>query len=225
MRARREEAGGTSLIGLVLAAAGSGSRFGSDTPKQFLQLEGMPLYLHALERFSPFFEVAVVVLPGGWEEKVESQVQSLSYLDKLILQVGGPQRQDSVFQGLSRLSDSMDIVLIHDAARPFTSSELISRVIEKTRLHQACVPVLPVRDTLKEVGDGRIIRTLDREHLSLVQTPQGFEMNLLKRAFKKARRDGFYGTDESTLVERLGSPVHVVAGERSNLKVTWKEDL
>ncbi len=215
----------TSLIGLVLAAAGSGSRFGSDTPKQFRQLDGLPLYLHALERFSIFFEVAVVVLPGGWEEKVESQVQSLSYREKLILQVGGPQRQDSVFQGLSRLPDSTDIVLIHDAARPFTSSELISRVIETTRLHQACVPVLPVRDTLKEVRGGRIVRTLDRESLSLVQTPQGFESNLLKRAFNQARKDGFYGTDESTLVERLGSPVHVVAGERSNLKVTWKEDL
>jgi len=115
--------------------------------------------------------------------------------------------------------------LIHDAARPFTSSELISRVIEKTRRHQACVPVLPVRDTLKEVRGGRIVRTLDRESLSLVQTPQGFEINLLTRAFKQARKDGFYATDESTLVERLGSPVHVVAGERSNLKVTWKEDL
>lgn len=213
------------MIGLVLAAAGSGSRFGSDTPKQFLQVQGLPLYLHALERFSPFFEAAVIVLPGGWEEKVEDQVQALSYRDKLILEIGAPQRQDSVYKGLSRLSDGIEIVLIHDAARPFTSSQLISKVIEQTRRHQACVPVLPVRDTLKEVRSGRIVRTLDRESLSLVQTPQGFEMNLLKRAFKQARKDGFYGTDEATLVERLGSPVQVVAGERSNLKVTWEEDL
>ena len=98
------------------------------------------------------------------------------------------------------------MVLVHDAARPFTSSELISSVIEQTRQHEACVPVLPVRDTLKEVSDGRIVRTLDRKGLNLVQTPQGFEINLLKRAFQQAIQDGFYGTDEATLVERLGFP-------------------
>ncbi len=213
------------MIGLVLAAAGTGSRFGSDTPKQFLSFEGKPLYLHALEHFSSFFEVAVLVLPEGWEEKVETQVQSLSYRERLILEIGGPQRQDSVYQGLNRLGEEIEIVLVHDAARPFTSTELISSLIEQTRQHEACVPVLPVADTLKEVSDGRVVRTLDREGLSMVQTPQGFEINLLKRAFQQAIQDGFYGTDEATLVERLGSPVHVVAGETSNLKVTCKEDL
>ena len=213
------------MIGLVLAAAGTGSRFGSDTPKQFLSFEGKPLYLHALEPFSSFFEVAVIVLPQGWEKKVETQVQSLSYRERLILEIGGPQRQDSVYQGLNRLGEEIEMVLVHDAARPFTSTELISSVIEQTRQHEACVPVLPVADTLKEVSDGRVVRTLDREGLNLVQTPQGFEINLLKRAFQQATQDGFYGTDEATLVERLGSPVHVVAGESSNLKVTCKEDL
>ena len=213
------------MIGLVLAAAGTGSRFGSDTPKQFLPLEGKPLYLHALERFSSFFEVAVLVLTEGWEEKVKTQVQSLPYRERLILEIGGPQRQDSVYQGLNRLGEEIEIVLVHDAARPFTSTALISSVIEQTRQHEACVPVLPVTDTLKEVSNGRVVRTLDREGLNLVQTPQGFEIHLLKRAFHQAIQDGFYGTDEATLVERLGSPVHVVAGESSNLKVTRKEDL
>lgn len=213
------------MIGLVLAAAGSGSRFGSDTPKQFIPFEGKPLYLHALERFSSFFEVAVLVLPEGWKERVENQVRSLSYRDRLFLEIGGPRRQDSVYQGLNRLGEDIEMVLVHDAARPFTSSELIAAVIEQTRQHEACVPVVPVADTLKEVSDGRIVRTLDRKGLSLVQTPQGFEINLLKRAFQQAIQDGFYGTDEAALVERLGSPVHVVAGERSNLKVTCKGDL
>ncbi len=213
------------MIGLVLAAAGSGSRFGSDTPKQFIPFEGKPLYLHALERFSSFFEVAVLVLPEGWKERVENQVRSLSYRDRLFLEIGGPRRQDSVYQGLNRLGEDIEMVLVHDAARPFTSSELIAAVIEQTRQHEACVPVVPVADTLKEVSDGRIVRTLDRAGLSLVQTPQGFEINLLKRAFQQAIQDGFYGTDEAALVERLGSPVHVVAGERSNLKVTCKGDL
>ena len=213
------------MIGLVLAAAGSGSRFGSDTPKQFIPLEGKPLFLHALDHFSSFFEEAVIVLPEGWEEEVENQVRSLSYRDRLILEIGGPRRQDSVYKGLNRLGADIEMVLVHDAARPFTSSELISSVIEQTRQHEACVPVVPVRDTLKQVSDGRIVRTLDREGLSLVQTPQGFEIKLLKRAFQQAIQDGFYGTDEATLVERLGSTVHVVAGESSNLKVTCKEDL
>jgi 2-C-methyl-D-erythritol 4-phosphate cytidylyltransferase len=213
------------LIGLVLAAAGTGSRFGSDIPKQFLPLEGKPLYLHALEHFSSFFEVAVLVIPEGWEEEVETQVQSLSYRERLILETGGPQRQDSVYQGLNRLGEEIEIVLVHDAARPFVSTELISSVIEQTRQHEACVPVLPVADTLKEVSDGRVVRTLDRKGLNLVQTPQGFEIHLLKRAFQQAIQDGFYGTDEATLVERLGAPVHVVTGESSNLKVTSKEDL
>ena len=213
------------MIGLVLAAAGTGSRFGSDTPKQFIPFEGKPLYLHALERFSSFFEVAVLVLPEGWKERVDNQVRSLSYRDRLFLEIGGPRRQDSVYQGLNRLGEDIEMVLVHDAARPFTSSELIAAVIEQTRQHEACVPVVPVADTLKQVSDGRIVRTLDRKGLSLVQTPQGFEINLLKRAFQQAIQDGFYGTDEATLVERLGSPVHVVAGERSNLKVTCKGDL
>ena len=100
------------MLGLVLAAAGSGSRFGSDIPKQFIPLEGKPLYLHALERFSSFFEAAVLVLPEGWEEEVENQVRSLSYRDRLILEIGGPQRQDSVYQGLNRLGEEIEIVLI-----------------------------------------------------------------------------------------------------------------
>lgn len=213
------------MIGLVLAAAGTGSRFGSDTPKQFLPLEGKPLYLHALEHFSSFFETAVIVIPDGWEEKVETQVKSLSCRDRLILETGGPERQDSVYRGLNRLGEEIEIVLVHDAARPYTSENLISRVIEQTRLYRACVPVLPVTDTLKEVSDGRVVRTVDRGGLSLVQTPQGFQMNLLKKAFEQAIQDGFYGTDEASLVERLGSEVYVVPGESSNLKITCKEDL
>ncbi|MDA2934161.1 2-C-methyl-D-erythritol 4-phosphate cytidylyltransferase [Acidobacteria bacterium AH-259-D05] len=213
------------MIGLVLAAAGTGSRFGSDTPKQFTQLQGTPLYLHALECFLTFFEVAVIVLPGSWVEEVENQVQDLSYRDKLILEIGGSKRQDSVYKGLCRLSDGLEMVLVHDAARPFPSLELISRVVEKTRQHQACVPILPVSDTVKEVQDERIVRTLDRKNLAVVQTPQGFTMALLKSAFESAIKDDFYGTDESTLVERLGVPVHVVAGERNNIKMTWREDL
>ncbi len=215
----------TPLISLILAAAGSGIRFGSAIPKQFTPLQGKPVYLHALDQLAEFFSQVVVVVPHDWENRIESQIRDLTYRDKLVLQSGGPQRQDSVYRGLQRLSQDVKMVLIHDAARPFVSSQLIARVIEKTVRHHACAPVLPVGETIKEVKSGRVIRTLDRECLRFVQTPQGFEINLLKRAFEQALKEGFYANDEATIVERLGETVYVVTGESGNIKVTWKGDL
>ncbi len=213
------------MIGLILAAAGAGSRFGGEIPKQFSSMRGKPLYLHALEPFSKFFKEAVIVVPEGWAERVEQQIRSIPYRQKLLLQTGGPQRQDSVARGLSRLSDSVQIVLVHDAARPFVSQELIARVVEQTRECGACLPAVPLRDTVKEVASLRVVKTVDRHRLRLAQTPQGFEISLLRRALEQAHKDGFYGTDEASLVERLDSPVDVVPGEPENIKVTWKEDL
>ncbi len=213
------------MTGLILAAAGAGSRFGGDIPKQFSSLRGSPLYLHALEPFVEFFDEAVMVVPEAWKERVEKQIRSLPYRGKLILQAGGERRQDSVYRGLSRLSDSIQIVLVHDAARPFVSMGLIARVVEQTRQSGACLPAVPLPDTVKEVASHRVVRTVDRSRLRLAQTPQGFEINLLRRALERAQKDVFYGTDEASLVERLGSPVDVVAGEPENIKVTWKEDL
>ena len=217
--------GEAALIGLILAAAGAGSRFGGDIPKQFSSMSGKPLYLHALEPFVEFFDEAVMVVPEAWKDRVEEQIQLLPYRGKLLLQTGGPERQDSVYRGLSWLSDSIQIVLVHDAARPFVSQGLIARVVEQTRQGGACVPALPPRDTVKEVDFLKVLRTLDRRRLRLAQTPQGFEINLLRRALEQAQKEDFYGTDEASLVERLGAPVYVVAGEPENIKVTWKEDL
>lgn len=213
------------MIGLVLAAAGTGSRFGSDLPKQFTEFQGKPLYLHALERFSTFFSEGVVVVPEEWKDHVESQVQRLPYGDRLMIEGGGRQRQDSVGNGLERLSEIIDIVLVHDAARPFVSAAVISRVIDGARRQGACIPALPVSETIKEVQEDTVVRTLDRERLQLIQTPQGFARDLLKTAFDKAIKDGFYGSDEAMLVERLGMRVLVVPGEPENTKITWREDL
>ncbi len=213
------------MIGVVLAAAGSGSRFGSRIPKQFVLLGGKPVYLHTLECLSAFFFRCVLVLPEDWRAEVEDQIRSLPYREKLILEKGGPQRQDSVYNGLRCLSDEIEIVLVHDAARPFVSPELIERVIEGTRQHGACIPALTVQDTVKEIREGQVVGTFDRQQLQLAQTPQGFRANLLKRAFEGAAEEGFYGTDEALLVERLGFPVHVVKGEEQNRKITCKEDL
>ena len=166
-----------------------------------------------------------MVVPRGWEKRVENHIQSLPYRKKLILETGGPERQDSVYRGLCRLSEQVRIVLVHDAARPFISSALIARIIEGVRRHRACIPALAVGETVKEVRQGRVVKTLDRRHLQRAQTPQGFEVDLVKKAFEQAKKEGFYGTDESMLVERLGLTVHVVEGEPENRKITWKEDL
>ena len=213
------------MIGLILAAAGAGSRFGGDLPKQFSRMRDKPLYLHALEPFLEFLEEAVIVVPEAWEERVEEEIRSLPYRAKLRLQTGGRERQDSVYRGLKRLSALVQIVLVHDAARPFVSQELIARVVEKTRRVGACLPAVSLRDTVKEVASGQVVRTVNRDHLKLAQTPQGFEINLLRQALEGAQKEGVYGTDEASLVERLGSPVYVVPGEPENIKVTWKEDL
>lgn len=213
------------MIGLVLAAAGWGRRFGSELPKQFLPLDGAPVYLHALRTFLPHCTSAAVVVPEAFRQQVEAEVGAVAGGERVTVREGGSRRQDSVVRGLEALPPQAQLVLVHDAARPHCSAELITRVIEGAREHGACIPALPVSDTVKEVEDSQVVRTLDRSRLYRVQTPQGFRREILMEAFRRAARDGFLGTDESSLVERLGRPVRVVEGEASNRKITWKEDL
>ncbi len=213
------------MIGLILAAAGSGTRFGSPVPKQFIPWAGRPLYQASLLRFARFIAEASVVVPSDWVGLIQGELDALGLSSQARAVAGGRERQDSVYQGLLQLGPSIRWVLVHDAARPFVSSRLIEIVLESTRLHGACVPGLPVSETVKEVAGDRVVKTLDRGRLRLIQTPQGFERNLLKTALERAIGEGFLGTDEASLVERLGSPVKVTPGEPGNVKVTWKEDL
>jgi len=212
-------------FGLVLAAAGVGSRFGSSVPKQFWELNGKPIYLHALEPFLGLVLEAVVVVPAEWENRISAQLRALSLHTPVRVQVGGSTRQESVSFGLQKLASSMECVLVHDAARPYVSQGLIEAVVEGTTKHGACIPVVPVCDTIKEVKETIVARTIDRNGLYLTQTPQGFDLKLLKRALEKAEAEGFQGTDESSLVEKIGGLVYVVEGESRNHKVTWMEDL
>lgn len=209
----------------MLAAGGSGSRFGAAIPKQFLPLSGVPLYLRSLSAFEPYVGVAVIVTPTEWAERVREETSALWGGGRVIVESGGPERQDSVWRGLCRLPSGVDLVMIHDAARPFVSGRLIRTVMERAELDGACIPGLPVAETVKEVDGGRVTRTLDRRRLVLVQTPQGFRRDLLTKAFQKAAEEGFYGTDEAMLLERIGIPVAVVEGEPGNIKVTRKADL
>ena len=211
------------MIGLVLAAGGAGTRFGSPIPKQFLPLDDRPLYQASLLRFAPLVDEVAVAVPADWVERVEGQLRQLRLPCPAHAVAGGRQRQDSVYQGLLSLGDAVTRVLVHDAARPYISTALISAAIEAVRRHRACVPGLAVSETVKEVEGDWVERTLDRSRLRLIQTPQGFERALLKTALETAIKDGFQGTDEATLVERLGVRVRVIDGEPGNIKVTWRE--
>jgi 2-C-methyl-D-erythritol 4-phosphate cytidylyltransferase len=209
-------------VSAVIVAAGKGKRFGS--AKQFTLLHGKPLLEWSLEKFEghPDVDEIVLVLP---DEKKKA-----AYLGRgrkvIAVVVGGPRRQDSVCRGVEALDpDQAGIVLVHDGARPLVSRALISRVIEETQRKGAAIPVVPVEETVKEVDKARVVRTLDRERLYRVQTPQGFLYPVLKKALERAREEGYWGTDEAMLLERTGETVAVVPGDPRNIKITTPLDL
>jgi len=207
---------------VLIVAAGAGKRFGG--PKQFAYLQGKPVLEWTLERFQAHDAVDDIVLVLPDEQDLKHY--RLRYPKIVDIVRGGEKRQDSVWQGFRLLKEAeTGIVLIHDGARPLASSELISRIIAATRILGAVVPVLPVEETVKEVRDGNVVRTLDRTWLTRVQTPQGFLYPLLKQALESARKDRFVGTDEASLAERAGIPVSAVDGEPRNIKITTPVDL
>jgi 2-C-methyl-D-erythritol 4-phosphate cytidylyltransferase len=213
--------------GLILAAAGSGSRFRSETPKQFVKIEGRPLYVYSLRSFIAKVREMVVVVSGDRVKEVESQIKILlPHIEEdchCEVVSGGNTRQKSVALGLERLTAGR--VLVHDAARPYVSPDLISRVMAGVEKQGACVPALTVTDTVKQVDSGFVVQTLERTELVLAQTPQGFETDLLREAHRAADKIRLEGTDEASLVEKLGFAIMVVEGDPSNIKVTWPADL
>lgn len=211
--------------GLILAAAGLGSRLAGGRPKQFLRLQGQPLFLKALEPFLPIVDQVAVVVPASYLETTGDYLKKLGGDKKVFRTEGGATRQESVLAGFRRLDPDLDIILTHDAARPFASPRMIRLVVERALATGACIPVIPVNDTVKVVQNNRVCSTLDRETLRLAQTPQAFRRVVLEEAFEKALDEGFTGTDESALVEYAGLPVEVVEGEISNIKITHREDL
>jgi len=211
-----------SRVSAIICAAGSGKRFGQK--KQFVYLRGKPVLEWTLERFQAHPEVGpiVLVLPDEQDRK-HYQMRYPKILDVVR---GGDQRQDSVWQGFRLIDkDRTDLVLVHDGARPLVGADLISRVIAEAHSSGAAIPIIPLMDTMKEVQDGQVIRTVDRTRIFRVQTPQGFLYSTLKTAMDAARRVRFYGTDEAMLVERAGMPVRAVEGDPRNIKITTPLDL
>lgn len=200
---------------------------GGVLPKQFLRLHGKPILQHTLERFDsiPVIDEMVLVVPASEVRRAERLVASARIRKVSHVVVGGEHRQDSVRHGLLSFDREPTIVLVHDAVRPFVSSEMILEVIRQAQRYGGAVVGVAVKDTIKVGRDGFCVRTLDRRMLWAVQTPQGFRYDILMRAHVAAQRRGFLGTDDASLVERLRLPVAIVEGSSGNIKITTREDL
>ena len=214
----------------IVLAAGEGRRLGGDTPKTYLPIAGRPLVLRTLDRMFSASSVEAVVLVVAAEQKAlcESLLQSDAALQdrRWLLQTGGATRQESARRGLARVGSDAAIVIIHDAARPFVSAGLIDRCVETATEKQAVVAGLPVRDTIKAVSTERwILSTPERSMLWEIQTPQVFKRELIVAAHARAVREGAQVTDDAMVVERIGTPVYVLEGERTNFKITVPEDV
>jgi len=201
----------------------------SHVPKQFLTLGGQPVLVHALrtlESADPIDDI-ILAVPEADREFCLSEIVSRHGFKKITqIVAGGDQRQDSVRHALFAVREQTELVLVHDAVRPFLTLEMIRLVIEQATKHGAAIVAIPMRDTVKQVGqDGLIERTVDRRNLWLAQTPQAFRRALLQEAHQKADRDGFHATDDAQLVERLGHRVAIVEGSIENIKITRPEDL
>jgi 2-C-methyl-D-erythritol 4-phosphate cytidylyltransferase len=210
------------MIVVIVPAAGTGSRFGGQLPKQFLPLGGKPIIQHVVERFLLEEAVSRVIVPVS-ELLLAAVSQGPS--DRITWVAGGETRQQSVIRGLAEAGDA-ELVAVHDAARPMFSPQLFHAVVEAARATGAALPVVPVTDTIHLMNDdATIASTLDRRMLGAAQTPQCFRTELLREILDRAVREGIDGTDEAGLAARFGHRVHAVPGDPRNLKITLPEDL
>jgi 2-C-methyl-D-erythritol 4-phosphate cytidylyltransferase len=223
-----------SRIAAILPAAGMGTRMGADTPKQFLELDGVPIVILSLRRIAACELVTEIIVAtrGDGVARLEEQIRAEKFKQKVRVVRGGDSRQDSVARALEEVSNDTEIVLVHDAVRPFVTREQITRVIEEARRCQAAILGIPAMDTVKEVKRASlpedvalITATIPRERVVLAQTPQAFSTKLLKEAFARAQADGVSASDEAGLIERLGHDVHVVLGSERNIKITKPADM
>ena len=223
---------------VIIPAAGLGTRMAAPgakaalTSKQFAELHGVPIIIHTLRKFAAVREIdeIYIAMRKPESESFEKRLQQEHFAKPIRIVEGGEHRQQSVGNALAAVNAAKeDIILVHDAVRPFVDSEIIANVIDGAKKLGAAIAAIPAFDTIKQVdrtSDGAVVNaTIPREHIVLVQTPQGFRYHVLKKAFDEAERDGFVGTDEASIVERSGHQVSVVMGSRRNIKITTPDDL
>jgi 2-C-methyl-D-erythritol 4-phosphate cytidylyltransferase len=219
----------TKVIALV-PAAGMGKRMGAEINKQYLLLAGKPILAHTLQVFqdAPFIDDIYVVIPAAEIPYCQEHVVARHGLTKVRLIVpGGAERQHSVMNGLQAVTGAGndDVVLIHDGVRPFVPPRVLERAVEVARRHDGALVAVPAKDTVKVVMDGIVRATPPREDLWLAQTPQAFRYPIIRAAHEIAAAERYLGTDDASLVERLGKDIHIVMGDYRNIKITTPEDL
>jgi len=217
------------FVSVVIVAAGRGKRMGESINKVFLNLNGKPVLYHTINAFENLpvvQEIILVVSKGDIKYCEENIVNKFRFAKVKKIVEGGEERQQSVFNGLMSVNEKATIIAIHDGARPLITSEVILQAIEAAYLYKAVGVGVPVKDTIKVVNNQNVvINTPDRRTLWSIQTPQVFEKEIILNAHKKAIADGFAGTDDTVLIERMGIDVMLVEGDYKNIKITTPEDL
>jgi 2-C-methyl-D-erythritol 4-phosphate cytidylyltransferase len=214
----------------LIPAAGMGKRMGASINKQYLLLAGRPILAHTLQAFeeAPFVDDIYPIVPADEIDFCrEEVVERYGFTKVRAIVAGGKERQHSVLNGLRFLEGAADddVVLIHDGVRPLVPADLLRRSIDVAREYEGALAAVPVKDTVKVVTEGLVTGTPPRESLWLAQTPQAFRYGVIRSAHEIAEAEGFLGTDDASLVERLGDRVHVVIGDYRNIKITTPDDL
>ncbi|MFC0274111.1 2-C-methyl-D-erythritol 4-phosphate cytidylyltransferase [Metabacillus herbersteinensis] len=211
---------------VVIPAAGQGKRMNAGKNKQFIELEGVPVIIHTLRVFQKHSLCEGIVLVINDKERNDFSFLLERYnINKVIQTVsGGRERQDSVYNGLKAVNNEA-MVLIHDGARPFIKLATIERLLEVAAIKGAAIVAVPVKDTIKRVEDNLVKETIERASLWSVQTPQAFRFPIILEAHKQAKSEDYLGTDDASLLERIGQTVAVVQGDYTNIKLTTPDDL
>ncbi|WP_078543170.1 2-C-methyl-D-erythritol 4-phosphate cytidylyltransferase [Litchfieldia alkalitelluris] len=212
---------------IIILAAGQGSRMQAGINKQFLEIQSVPLIVHTLRAFEEDQRCNGIILVINPKELDEIEALLNEYGINKVHKIvpGGKERQDSVYSGLKVIGDS-SVVLVHDGARPFVKQAFIHTLVEKALTHSAAVLAVPVKETIKQVdSQSAVIQTIDRSNVWAIQTPQAFQIDILRDAHEKAVQEGFLGTDDASLVERIGKNVYIVESDYMNIKITTPEDL
>ena len=203
----------------IITAAGSGRRFGE--AKQFKKLHGKPLYQYSLDTFikSRLFDEIILVIPNSNQEKVQKEIKR-KYSSQVSLVIGGSDRQDSVKNAIQNSNPNIDLVVIHDAARPFITTTLIEKCISACETSDGAIIAMQPHDTIKFSKDNIVEKTIDRSNIWMAQTPQAFNKHKLLEAYSSSEFDDLVVTDESSLMEKLGYKIMIVPGTGKNFKIT-----
>ena len=216
-------------VSVVIPAAGQGKRMKTEKNKQFLLLDDKEVLAHTVNKFekaSVIDEIIVVAHEDELDYCKNEVVNKYNFNKVTQIISGGATRQESVYNGLQAISSNSDYVVVHDGARPFITTEMITNVTREAKKYDAAAVGVPVKDTIKVINsDNMIINTPDRSKLIAIQTPQVFERELICQAYQEAIADGFVGTDSASLVERINQTVKWVKSSYENIKITTPEDL